>query len=84
MKYKVITSNEGVPSTKQITTDMRMQFCVNADADPDSTTTTPPNSDLLTSPCETSYGDDENSCDLLLEEDNYHSESESVTGDDPL
>ncbi|ODN04144.1 NK1 transcription factor-related protein 1 [Orchesella cincta] len=53
-------------------------------ADPDSTTTTPPNSDLLTSPCETSYGDDENSCDLLLEDENYRSESESVTGDDPL
>jgi hypothetical protein len=52
------------------------------DPDPDSTTTTPPNSDLLTSPCETSLGDDENSCDLLLEDDTFRDSSESVTGDD--
>jgi len=57
-------------------------FLIRADADPDSTTTTPPNSDLLTSPCETSLGDDENSCDLLLEDDAFHDSSESVNGDD--
>lgn len=54
-----------------------------ADADPDSTTTTPPTSDLQTSPCETILEDDDNSCDLLLEDDTFRDSSESVTGDDP-
>ena len=59
------------------------KLCI-LDADPDSTTTTPPNSDLLTSPCQTSFGDDDNSCDLLLEEDHFRDSSESMTGDDLL
>ncbi|XP_021961274.1 NK1 transcription factor-related protein 2 isoform X2 [Folsomia candida] len=52
------------------------------DADPDSTTTTPPNSDLQTSPCETSLEDDENSCDLLLEDDTFRGDSSESVGDE--
>lgn len=59
-------------------------YYIHLDADPDSTTTTPPNSDLLTSPCETSFGDEENSCDLLLDDDNFRDSSDSITGDDVM
>ncbi|CAG7836844.1 unnamed protein product [Allacma fusca] len=71
-------------STHQTSTNFRFTFKDVHDADPDSTTTTPPNSDLLTSPCETNFGDEENSCDLLLEDDNFRDSSESVTGDDAI
>jgi len=59
-------------------------LCTQTDADPDSTTTTPPNSDLVRSPCHTSVGDDDNSCDLLLEDDNFRDSSESIAGDDSV